>query len=137
MSRAIVVTGTRRETRRGVISAELDKHSPSHVIVGCYPGGVDLEAKQWALSRGLCPIVVHAPWKALGRTAGPKRNNCLAQVGKAMEAWKCIAVPDDESKGTHDCAKACARHGIPVEYAGATTVSRFPLRPATPGKVAP
>ena len=47
MSRYVAVTGTRRDTRRGVVSAELARANPMHVIVGELTDHLGHEPKTW------------------------------------------------------------------------------------------
>lgn len=120
MSRYVAVTGTRRNTRQGVISAALARANPTHIIVGDCPTGVDAEALAWAKANGVTPIVVHALWdwhrKNSGRPhgAGPQRNAAMAHLSQLVGAVECIAVPDEDSKGTHDCVNAHQRFGVKV-----------------------
>lgn len=124
MSVVIAVTGTRRETCRGVISRELELVRPTHIVLGDCPTGVDAEALAWAKASGVTPVVVHALWDWYAKTtgspheAGPRRNIVIARVARAMRARECIAVPDLQSKGTHQCARACTRWRVPARYAG-------------------
>jgi hypothetical protein len=57
--------------------------------------------------------IFYADWERYGNGAGPIRNHEMVDSG----ADECIAFPDDESKGTKDCAEYFARQsGIPVWF---------------------
>lgn len=125
-----LVTGTRRETRRGVITNALTKFDPDIVIHGACPTGVDAEADQWARRRRKRLIPIPALWNELGRSvAGKHRNETLVMVasqfdfprrsgqfeGFTHDAVVCFAVPDSSSIGTLDCTRRAIEAGIRVE----------------------
>lgn len=130
-----VVTGTRRDTRRGAVSAWLDAFAPGQVVLGCCnvrlegykvsaPLGVDAEAHAWCLSNGSFPIICQAPWDAVGLCAGPERNTVIALVARGLEAHlrlgsiRCGAFPDKKSRGTWDAKAKLERLGFTVETPG-------------------
>ena len=118
-----VVTGTRRETRKGEVSRWLDEVKPRLVVVGCCPSGVDREAREWCNQTGVVAVVCTAPWGRLRKGAGPLRNGAIAEVTQALanqllEDTRCAAFPDEDSVGTHDCARKLYAMGFEVEIRG-------------------
>lgn len=67
-------------------------------VTGPYVGA-DYWGRQWALSRYVAPVSVHADWKKFGRVAGPMRN---AQMSK-HDPELVIAFPG--GKGTDDMVR--------------------------------
>lgn len=119
MKRVVLVTGTRRDTRRGEVSSYLDAFLPDVIIVGDATG-VDAEAVAWGKGKvDVCQW--HAPWKTLGGKAGPHRNSALAATLAWFEGsghWaRCAAFPDEHSRGTFDCVSQL-RPFIRVDWPG-------------------
>lgn len=90
---------------------------PMVVIEGqCPYGGADLFAEQWATipaakDRGIFHDPFPANWKALGKRAGPYRNQQMVDAGADMR----LASPTVESRGTWDCVRRAEAAGIPVK----------------------
>lgn len=117
---AIAFTGTRRYTRNRDAIEYLEATGPSVVIVGC-ADGLDEAVRDWAESRCIL-VVVHAPWPALGKAAGPKRNRHLARIARHYansfrDVW-CAAFPDESSIGTFDCARAMRELRVQIRWPG-------------------
>lgn len=72
---------------------------------GC--SGIDADAEAWAKSRGIPIKKFEANWKLYGRSAGPIRNNEMAQY-----AERCVLFPG--GKGTKDMRRNAIESGIPV-----------------------
>jgi hypothetical protein len=76
ITRIAVVTGTRRNTRRGVVSRWLDARGPFNLVLHGGAPGVDAEADRWCNSKGHCQSVASdiAVTSALraARTATPR-----------------------------------------------------------------
>jgi hypothetical protein len=110
-----VVTGTRRDTRKGAVSTWLALLGPDLVIVGCATG-VDAEARVFCQERGINHVVVPALWSKLGRKAGPHRNQMIACLARLFHDRGDVVVygafPDAESRGTHDAARRFEEAGI-------------------------
>lgn len=121
----VIVTGSREyESRATVWNALSDElvHAeflgvPMVVVEGqCPHGGADLIAQQWAeAARGTRRDVWHDPfpanWKALGKRAGPFRNQRMVDAGANI----CLAFPLPSSRGTWDCVRRAEEAGIPVK----------------------
>jgi len=65
------------------------------IISGAYYKGADLLGVKYAAERGFRLTKFPADWKRLGRAAGPKRNQQMANYADAL-----IAFWDGNSKGT-------------------------------------
>lgn len=82
--------------------------------VGDCPTGLDKEVRDW------CEMVLepekwkvfYADWKTYGKAAGPIRNHAMVDSGADL----CIAFPNDDSRGTKDCAEYADKHDIPVWF---------------------
>jgi hypothetical protein len=103
-----VVTGTRTEERRGVISEALRRHGPDFLLVG-EARGVDTEAALTCQVEGYDHAIVPALWNKYDRAAGPRRNDLLEFLAAAVAAYTAsqplvFAVPGANSRGTYDCA---------------------------------
>ena len=87
----------------------------------CPYGGVDLFAKNWALSaqqryRGRDRIRVYpeehpADWISFGKGAGPKRNQKMVDAGANFA----LVFPHSSSRGTTGCLEMLIKADIPVE----------------------
>lgn len=77
-----------------------DHYSMTCVVIGD-ARGADAEAREWAYSRGLVPVVFHANWDRLGKAAGPIRNQQMIYYVQGKQACGLlIAFPG--GKGTAD-----------------------------------
>ena len=110
-----IVTGTRRNTRKRVVSHWLAMLSPDLVIVGD-AAGVDAEAREFCHARGIDCIIVPAHWQKHGKAAGPRRNQIMAGLGRLFQDRGDDVVygafPDEDSVGTHDAARRFEEAGI-------------------------
>lgn len=78
--------------------------------------GVDMNAYLWAKRNGIAVREFPADWDRLGLSAGPVRNEAMANYGEAL-----IAIWDGVSSGTKDMIKRAGRHRLPV----AITIRKF------------
>lgn len=82
------------------IVLECDKHydyGEIQIISGGQKLGADGWAERIARESG-CPITIyHSDWRALGKAAGPIRNNFIAKDSDVL-----IACLGEDSKGTKD-----------------------------------
>lgn len=107
----LIVCGGRAYADRERVFAALDtahaKHPVSLLIHGGAPGA-DALAQQWAVSRAVKVRQFPAEWTALGRRAGPLRNQAMADHG----ADGCVAFPG--GSGTADMCRRAEAAGIKV-----------------------
>lgn len=87
------------------------------VVHGDCPTGADAFADAWARRHADCcgiEVEAHpADWEKYGKTAGPVRNERMVSLG----AWRVLAFPYGESRGTHHCIAAARRAGLTVHVA--------------------
>ncbi|MBB3752502.1 hypothetical protein FHT44_005014 [Mycolicibacterium sp. BK634] len=124
LAHRVIVTGSRVwKDPLPIIDALWDQfaYAKSHdlpmvVVEGrCPHGGADKIAENWAKAakrQGL-PVdhdPIPANWEALGKRAGPFRNQVMADRGGNA----CLAFPLPESRGTWDMIRRALDAGIPV-----------------------
>ena len=122
----LLVTGGRAYADRAHVFAELDRRQPDLVLHGGAKTwdrkrsamvGADHFAGEWADERGKPCIVMPAPWKGLGKAAGPRRNGWLLaaalRLAKDHAHLSCLAFPGDS--GTADMKRRCLEAGLLVE----------------------
>lgn len=117
----VLVTGSRLLKDRELVDSTLDKILAEHpvlvVVHGACETGADLLADDWVAARqseglDVRPERYHAPWRLLGKAAGPARNQEMCDEG----ADECVAFPVQgaENKGTKDCVMRAVKCGIPA-----------------------
>lgn len=119
MTARIIVTGSRtwddHESIRFALPyaafAQL-RVSPRNctVVVGDCPTGADAIVTELAPKFGMALEIHRADWNAHGKSAGPKRNQKMAESGANL----CIAFWDGESRGTLDMIQRATRFAISV-----------------------
>ena len=76
-------------------------------VVSGGSSGVDSLGEQWALANDI-PVKQFIPaWEFYGRSAGPKRNQVMADYADAL-----IAIWDGESRGTADMIRKAQKAGL-------------------------
>ncbi|MCG7607140.1 DUF2493 domain-containing protein [Mycobacterium sp. CnD-18-1] len=121
----VIVTGSRSHSDKTLVWMKLGdelRHAeflgvPLVVVEGqCPHGGADKFAEDYvrvATVEG--HDVWHDPfpanWKALGKRAGPYRNQQMVDAGADV----CLAFPTAESRGTYDCIRRAEEAGIHVK----------------------
>ena len=107
-TKVIVVTGGRDYKDQATLDNVLNALQPTLVVQGG-ASGADAMAVQWAIDNEVWFETFEAEWEALGRGAGPVRNQ------KMLEAHinaTVIAFPGN--KGTKDCIKRAKSLGMVV-----------------------
>ncbi len=90
---------------------------PTMVITGGATG-VDAQAKDWALLRGIQTVTLEANWKHHGKSAGPIRNRNIAETLKWLEGGaggqkvELIAFPG--GAGTRNMIRAAQSMNVTV-----------------------
>ncbi len=112
----ILVTGSRYWSDWDKLSRALKKfasYSTDKVVIvhGDCPTGADFLAEQWAKDHGFTTEKYPANWTKYGRSAGPKRNQVMVNLGADL----CVAFPLDSSRGTVDCMNKAKAAGIPIK----------------------
>ena len=124
MSQCVLVCGGRDFTDAMCVFNTLDdlhaKFGFSSLLHG-QAVGADQLAFMWASQKGLITTGFPAEWSKFGKSAGPKRNQEMLDVGKPD-----LVVAFPGGKGTADMVRRAKRAKIPV-----IEVPRvFPERPA-------
>lgn len=79
------------------------------IVSGACPTGADKLGERYALERKL-PVVQHpADWKQHGKSAGPRRNEQMAQNADAL-----VAFWDGKSRGTKNMIDNAEKYGLKV-----------------------
>lgn len=81
------------------------------VLINGGASGADLQAREWAKRAGVPVELYQADWEALGRAAGPMRNQRVLEEGKRDLV---IGHTNDlsRSKGTAHMAKIAREAGV-------------------------
>lgn len=108
----VIICGGRDYDRPRVVGAVLDRLAerfglPDAVFSGCAKGADQL-GKQWARSRDVDVEWFPAQWKALGKAAGPIRNQQMLDAG----ADAVVAFPG--GRGTEDMISKAEDAGVTV-----------------------
>jgi hypothetical protein len=121
----VLVTGSRASNEQVFVNQSLDylnaKFGICRLIHGCagtkttYNGvvrifGVDLQAERWAEVNATPASGYPAPWRTLGRRAGPVRNQLMLTENPLIDL--CVAFPG--GSGTADMMRKAQDKGIPV-----------------------
>lgn len=109
---AVLVTGDRHLESRTLIWREIENMSPTCILVGCCPTGVDRAAREWAAEFGVPCRVHQANWLKRGRMAGPERNQRMVDHGKELGA-NVLAFPRG-GPGTANCIRLAKKAGLHV-----------------------
>lgn len=78
-------------------------------VVSGMQRGVDALGEAWAKARGLPVKQFQADWDYFGLSAGPIRNQRMAEYADAL-----IAIPGPKSRGTWDMVRQAERRGLKV-----------------------
>lgn len=109
----VVIAGSRSVRVADVYAAvEYSDYTVTEVISGTADGG-DAGGELWALENNIPVRRRPAPWKRLGRRAGPFRNQQMAQ-----ETDTAIIVWDGVSRGTWSMVTEMDALGKPYELVG-------------------
>ena len=74
------------------------EYGDTHIVTGGQKYGADGFAMDFAGKNGQPITIYNADWQALGRAAGPIRNQFFVRDADVL-----IAAPSEGSKGTVDC----------------------------------
>lgn len=111
----MIVCGSRDWDDARTIRLMLARYNgPTTVLVhgGCLTGA-DAIADQFARENGWEVEVHPADWERWKKSAGPRRNREMAELGADV----CLAFNRNDSPGTKNMVNNCVKRGIPVaEY---------------------
>lgn len=130
--RVIAITGSRDWTDDNAVSEVIQmeraiaqtKKATLVVLHGDCPTGADAIAEAICGLRGIHSLKCPARWSALGKGAGPQRNNVMAALKPAC----CYAFPLPSSRGTYDCINAMNMENVNCiavsREAGSTVINK-------------
>lgn len=113
-----ILTGSRHYQFPMVVNPILwdifDVFPDATIKVGDNKSGLDYIVDRWMTEhfKKTQQKTFHANWSKYGNAAGPIRNHKMVDSGGDI----CIAFPDDDSKGTMDCAKYAYSKNIKVWF---------------------
>ena len=109
----IIIAGGRSfsdyERLKRVMDHLLSKTKEEIVIVCGKARGADSLGEQYAKEKGYEVRYFQADWKGLGKSAGYKRNEQMAQNADAL-----VAFWDGQSRGTKHMINLADKHGLDV-----------------------
>lgn len=108
----VIVCGGRTYSDRETFAMALDafhRDRPFTLVLHGGANGADSLAHQWAANRKIPTTIFPADWKTYGKSAGPIRNQKMADHGADL----CIAFHG--GAGTADMVKRAKKARIPVQ----------------------
>lgn len=119
MTYTVIFTGSRHYIEpfenfvKNILLDIFDERPNAMIKVGDCKTGLDaMVTKVMKEHHYRSPQVFEADWAKYGKKAGPIRNREMVDSG----AHLCLAFPNDDSKGTLDCAKYAASKSMPVYF---------------------
>lgn len=79
------------------------------IVVSGGASGADALGERYAKENGLKVEIFSADWDRYGKSAGPKRNEKMAQIGDYI-----ICFWDNKSRGTESMIKCAKNHNKPI-----------------------
>jgi predicted Rossmann fold nucleotide-binding protein DprA/Smf involved in DNA uptake len=106
MMAKVVVAGGRTYTNTGMVFICLEKIvQKGDVIISGHAKGVDMMGELYAQKNNLACEIYPAEWDKYGRSAGPRRNEQMAQV-----ADKVVVFWDFKSRGTKNMVEMAKKY---------------------------
>jgi len=115
----ILVTGSRKWTRREVILSALTGFPAGSTVIHGAATGADTLAGEVAVSLGYWVREYPADWSLHGKAAGPMRNTFMLERESPFDI--CLAFPLPGSKGTLDMMRKVQRARVPLVVADEAT----------------
>lgn len=106
-----IVAGCRTFDDQLLLDSELDTlpWTVSELVSGCCRGADQL-GEAWANARGIPIKRFPADWAKYGASAGPRRNEQMADYASAL-----VAFWDTKSRGTWNMIKTAGERGLKVK----------------------
>jgi predicted Rossmann fold nucleotide-binding protein DprA/Smf involved in DNA uptake len=102
----VVVAGGRTYTNTGMVFICLEKIvQKGDVIISGHAKGVDMMGELYAQKNNLACEIYPAEWDKYGRSAGPRRNEQMAQI-----ADKVVVFWDFKSRGTKNMVEMAKKY---------------------------
>jgi hypothetical protein len=110
----VIVAGTRTFNDSELLDKTLQEFQntilPIDQIVSGGSCGADLLGERWARQNKIDITYFYAEWNKYGKSAGPKRNQRMAEYADYL-----IAFWDEKSRGTADMIRKMRNEGKPVK----------------------
>ena len=112
----VIIAGSRGFSNYKLLKEQCNKYlrekrrTCNIIIVSGHARGADTLGERYAQDEGFALEVYPAQWKKLGKQAGYRRNEQMAEVADAL-----IAFWDGESKGTKHMIDIMNNKGLPTK----------------------
>lgn len=120
----VVIAGSRGFSNYKLLKEQCNKYlrekrrTCNIIIVSGHARGADTLGERYAQDEGFALEVYPAQWKKLGKQAGYRRNEQMAEVADAL-----IAFWDGESKGTKHMIDIMNNKGLPTKVVNYDTAN--------------
>ena len=106
----VIIAGSRSINNQSIVE-EAIKNSGFEIteVVSGNAKGVDICGELYAIKNNLPAMLFPANWSKYGKSAGPIRNQLMADYADAL-----IAIPGKDSKGTWDMIRKANAKGLKV-----------------------
>lgn len=120
----VIIAGSRGFSNYKLLREQCNKYlrekrkTSNIIIVSGHARGADTLGERYAQDEGFALEVYPAQWKKLGKQAGYRRNEQMAEVADAL-----IAFWDGESKGTKHMIDIMNNKGLPTKVVNYDTAN--------------
>lgn len=120
----VIIAGSRGFSNYKLLKEQCNKYlrekrrTCNIIIVSGHARGADTLGERYAQDEGFALEVYPAQWKKLGKQAGYRRNEQMAEVADAL-----IAFWDGESKGTKHMIDIMNNKGLPTKVVNYDTAN--------------
>ncbi len=120
----VIIAGSRGFSNYKLLKEQCNKYlrekrrTCNIIIVSGHARGADTLGEMYAQDEGFALEVYPAQWKKLGKQAGYRRNEQMAEVADAL-----IAFWDGESKGTKHMIDIMNNKGLPTKVVNYDTAN--------------
>lgn len=120
----VIIAGSRGFSNYKLLKEQCNKYlrekrkTSNIIIVSGHARGADTLGEMYAQDEGFALEVYPAQWKKLGKQAGYRRNEQMAEVADAL-----IAFWDGESKGTKHMIDIMNNKGLPTKVVNYDTAN--------------
>lgn len=120
----VIIAGSRGFSNYKLLKEQCNKYlrekrrTCNIIIVSGHARGADTLGEKYAQDEGFALEIYPAQWKKLGKQAGYRRNEQMAEVADAL-----IAFWDGESKGTKHMIDIMNNKGLPTKVVNYDTAN--------------
>jgi dissimilatory sulfite reductase (desulfoviridin) alpha/beta subunit len=120
----VIIAGSRGFSNYKLLREQCNKYlrekrkTSNIIIVSGHARGADTLGEKYAQDEGFALEIYPAQWKKLGKQAGYRRNEQMAEVADAL-----IAFWDGESKGTKHMIDIMNNKGLPTKVVNYDTAN--------------